>query len=353
MKGQGWLLGPVDAATWLAEHASVRTPHTSFACLDGCGFCCTYPPEVTDDELERIEAATGLASTGVNPSGALHIPLQGGCGGCALLEERRCTAYEARPMHCRLFPFHVYLGRTTEIYANRACPGLDPDTDRIGDPAEEAEPRAIGAAIEDAMTAGRLAQLKAKAASSSEVHAEFEQLAREADVWTDPGTAIDEARTSTRVTPMAWRDALEPYRTDDPAAYPTMVLPEATFPWRAWHLEDHTFTRYRFTEGGEMEPLGELPVPAHTEPVPEACYDVLDRLIGYECFAGMVFDRVDHAGYEVQLGDAAWGEMNEVLAELTIRAYLLEAEGLPPAERWIAAAYEPAFYDRPTIGAWL
>lgn len=346
-------MAPADAAAWLTEHAQLQVEPSSFACLEGCGFCCTYPPEVTDEELAAIEQVTGLTSTGVDPEGTLHLRLQGDCGGCALLEDRECVAYDARPMHCRLFPFHVYLGRRVEVYANRVCPGLDPDVERIGAPAEDADLHEIGEAIDHAMGAARLERLEAKHDETRQVHERFEQLARERDVWMDPEAAIDQARESVRVTPMAWRDALGPYRQDDPAAFPTMVLPEEDFPWRAWRLDDHTFERFTFTEAGELERLGELPAPSHDEPVPEACYDVLDRLIGYECFAGGVFDRVDHAAYEVHLGDAAWGEMNEVLAELAIRAHLVEAEGLPVTERWVAAAYEPAFYDRPTIGAWL
>lgn len=343
----------MDAAAWLAEHATLRTDHASFACLDGCGFCCTYPPEVTSAEMDELSQAAGHRSFDVDPSGTTHLPLQGGCGGCALLEDRRCTAYEARPMHCRLFPFHVYIGRQVEIYTNRVCPGLDPDPDAVGVAAEEAEPAAIEDAVEGAMGAGRLARLRARQAEAEEVHAEFFELTREHGVHDEPDPAIERAREAARITRQAWEDALSPFRMEDPAALPTMVLPREGFPWRAWRLEGYRFLRYELAEDGTLDRVGQLPAPSMREPVPEACWRVLDRLIGYECFAGGVFDRVDHSGYEVRIADAALGEANEVLAELAVRAHLLQAEGIEPSPRWLAAAYEPAFYDRGTIGAWL
>lgn len=342
----------MDAAAWLDEHATVRAPSSSFACLDGCGFCCTFPPQVTDPELDELEDAVNVPRVGVGPEGGQHLALQGDCGGCVLLEDRRCTAYEARPMHCRLFPFHVYLGRTVEVYANQVCPGLDPDPEQIGD-AADVDARELSTAIDDALPAARRAELETKHADAIEAYDAFEANARQAGVWAEPEAAIDEARTETRITREAWRAALAPFHPDDDAALPTMVLPREGFEWRAWRLDDHAFTCFELDEEGGLEPVGEVPEPSIREPVPEACYDVLDRLIGYACFVGNVFDRVDHARYEVHTRDAAWGEMNEVLAELAVRAHLLEAEGVPVTPRWLAATYEAAFFDRPTIGAWL
>lgn len=343
----------MDATAWLARNAEARIPHSSFACLEGCGFCCTYPPEVSEEEMARVEQATGLTSPATSPSGTDRLPLQGECGACALLEDRRCTAYDERPMHCRLFPFHVYLGRTVEIYADRVCPGLDPDIDQLGEPARQATPHEIDQAIEAAMEAAWLERLQAMHEESLRVHAEFEKIAREEGVWADPEAAIEAAREQASVTPEAWNTALDTFRADDPAADPAMVLPGKDFEWRAWHLEDATFTRYRFTETGEREVVGQTSVPSGDEEAGPACRDVLEQLASYECFAGMVFDRVDAARYEVPLSDAAQAEADDVLAELAVRAHLLEAEGVPVNQRWLSAAYEPAFYDPLTIGAWL
>lgn len=342
----------MDGAAWLDEHATVRIPRERFACLDGCGFCCTYPPQVVDDELDALEEQTDGLSVGVGPDGGQHLALQGDCGGCTLLEDRRCTAYDARPMHCRLFPFHVYIGRRVEVYANQVCPGLDPEPEQLGD-AAQADTVDIRGALSRVFPAARLSDLETKRADALEAYDAFEANAREAGVWVPPGEAIDEARERAQVTREAWRAALAPYQPDDDAALPTMVLPREGFPWRAWRLDEHTFTAFELAEDGTLDPVGEVPEPSIREPVPEACFPVLERLTGYACFVGNVFDRVDHARYDVHVRDAALGEANEVLAELAVRAHLLEAEGLPATPRWLAAAYEPAFFDRPSIGAWL
>jgi Fe-S-cluster containining protein len=341
----------VDAAAWLDEHATVRADPDRFACLDGCGFCCTYPPQVTQPELAELEDEAEIPTVGVDREGGMHLPLQGDCGGCTLLEDRRCTAYEARPMHCRLFPFHVYLGRRVEVYANQVCPGLDPDPDRFGEEAEQAE--GVAEALDRALPAAREDDLERKHEDAIEAYDAFEANAREADVWAPPEPAVEAAVDEARVTRQAWQAALTPYRVEDDEALPTMVLPREGFPWRAWRLGDHTFTVYRFDETGTLEPVDRVPEPSIREPVPEPAHDVLERLAGYACFVGNVFDRVDHARYDVHVRDAAVGEANEVLAELTVRARLLDAADVPVTPRWLAAAYEPAFFDRPTIGAWL
>lgn len=343
----------MDTATWLSENATPRIQQEGFTCLEGCGFCCTFPPEVSDEELADIEQETEQRSFGVDPEGRTYLPLQGGCGGCTLLEDRRCTAYEVRPMHCRLFPFHVYFGRHVEVYANRVCPGLDAEQDVEGEPVDPGALASIETALGHAMGAARADRVQQKHEDAQRVHEAFERIARQEEVWMQPERAIEDARTKTRITPQAWADALDPFRTGEEAAFPTMVLPKQGFPWRAWRLEEYTFSRYRFLEDGTLEKVGEVPCPSLDEQAPEACYHVLDRLIGYECFAGGIFDRVDHAAYDVQMADAAWGEMNEVLAELAIRAHLVDAEGLPVTPSTVSAAYEAAFYDRPAIGAWL
>lgn len=340
----------MDAVAWLTEHATRRIPHRSFACLSGCGFCCTYPPEVTQGELHAIEAETDLASVGIDPSGTMRLPLQGGCGGCTLLEDRRCTAYEQRPMHCRLFPFHVYFGREVEVYADRVCPGLDPDdTAPDADAPVSAVDDALAAAAAD-VASDRLEENRREALA---VHAEFEALAREHGVWAELDELIPAAVDEAAVTEDAWEAALEPLRSDQDAALPTMVLPEEGFPWRSWRLDDGAVIRLVFDEAGAMEPVGEIELTDDAREPPLETRAVLERLVGYECFAGMVYDRVDAFEYEIDLEQALAEELAEVLAALSLRAHLLEAEEHQLTEALLAGSYEPAFYDRPTIGAWL
>ncbi|HEX2065421.1 MAG TPA: hypothetical protein VHI93_01275, partial [Candidatus Thermoplasmatota archaeon] len=51
-----------------------------FACLEGCGFCCTFPPEVAHDELARLRQRFPALPVARERGGPLRLALQGGCG---------------------------------------------------------------------------------------------------------------------------------------------------------------------------------------------------------------------------------------------------------------------------------
>lgn len=337
-----------DAAAWLQEHATLAFDHQAFACLPGCGFCCTYPPQVSPTEWQAIHEDTGLTQVGIDPQGGRRLPLQGGCGGCVLLEDRGCTSYENRPRHCRLFPFHVYFGRHVEVYADRVCPGLDP-----AETSEALQPSPIPEALRLAARTVPPAELADHAEHAAAVHAEFERLAREADLWRDPDEARRRALADVTITPAAWEEALAAFEGDDLALVPTMVLPGPGFAWRLWHREDGVIRRLRFEEDGITETVGTVEVPERPTSLEGSALEVLERLVGLECFMGSAFDLVDASEYERPLDEAIDQLVSEVAAGLALRAPLLEAEGLPVDQRWLAAAYEPDFFDLPTIGGWL
>ncbi len=351
----------MDPLLWLAEQARLRIPAQAFDCLEDCGFCCTYPPAVQSETFEAIRASTGLTTVGVDPDGTKRLPLQGGCGGCVLLKDRVCTDYDHRPLHCRLFPFHLYFGRTNEVYANRVCPGLDhteggPEALATGTQVREATWEGTGALVQSigqAVSTVDIAELEANTREAQEVHAQFERIATAEGVWGD----IDQERgrqiPATRITEEAWSVAMGPFLAEEDAQLPTMVLGAPGFEWRAWRLEDDRFIKLRFEEGGAMEAVGECPLPSRpSEPSP-GVQAALERLAGYECFVGSAYELVDFADYEHTVPEAVRLLLSEVAASLAIREHLLEAEGLPAHPGWLAAAYEPEFYDLPTIGAWL
>jgi len=73
--------------------------------------CCLCQPELVGGEPAAFEAdprlAEGLTDVhidGRKAEGRNTIKLQGGCGACWYLKDRRCTAYGMRPRFCRQFP---------------------------------------------------------------------------------------------------------------------------------------------------------------------------------------------------------------------------------------------------------
>jgi Fe-S-cluster containining protein len=342
----------VDAA-WLDEHAIPQTSAKRFACLEGCGFCCTYPPEVTDGDAAAIREATGLDSFDETARGTQRLPLQGGCGGCALLDERRCTACELRPEHCRLFPFHVYFSRTVEMHADRVCPGLDPD-DRHGLPATEADPVDLSDALAGAVESVDVDELRSHYERALATHETFEEIARAEGAWTDPDEARRDALADLDApSDEAFERALEPLASDETVNLPTMVLDGPDFTYRAWRVDGGEIAHLRFEEAGEVTEVGRVDSPDPPETLADPIRSVAKRLAGYECFVGAALDRVDAAGSATRVDEAVRRTVDDVVASLALREPLLQAEGLDVTRENLARAYEPAFYDLSTIGGWL
>ena len=336
-----------EAARWLTHNARRRAAHERFACLEDCGFCCTYPPQVDEALWKRLERTAALQRIAVDEAGTLRLPLQGTCGACVLLAERKCTAYDDRPRHCRAFPFHVYFGRVVEVYANRVCPGLDP----IG----EASTLPLSEAIDHALAGVTEQELEARATEARGVHREFERRARDAGVWAEVARARARALDALDVTPAAWGEAMGPFQSPRKELLPTMVLERPGFEWRMWRArKDGSIERLRLHEDGAVERAGAALGPVSPPPAVDApVRSVVRRLIGYECAVGAAFDLVDASAYRMPVDDAFRRVADLAAAALSLRAQLLEAEGLDADERWLAAAYEPEFYDLPTIGGWL
>jgi len=96
------LYAAVDAA------AAALAVATGLACPSGCGACCeTSPPHVTVGDVAPI--AVDLVARGAAEPVLARIDALPERGACALYEPGRpaggCTAYELRPVVCRLFGF--------------------------------------------------------------------------------------------------------------------------------------------------------------------------------------------------------------------------------------------------------
>lgn len=348
----------MDAAAWLADNAELRTPEGSFACREGCGFCCTYPPKVSGDRLAAIEEERGSTQTARDAHGNRRLPLQGGCGGCVLLEERVCQAHQHRPDHCRLFPFHVYLGRSVEVVVDRVCPGVAPDDAPAGphEPAEgfaSWEPaRAIDEAAREALTVLDGEELAERARRVRQLHEAVEAQARWMDDWRPPAEAIDELLPDATVTERAWEQALEPFGAEDVAQLPTSVLPdEEGFPWRAWRIRDDQVEMLRFDEEGRSKLVATAPAPTRPRSeLAEPVQDTLAALAELEPFVGTCMHLVEQ-GRSIE--EAVERRLADVAAGLALHAQLLEAEGLPVTTAWLRSVYEPEFYSLQTLGEWM
>jgi uncharacterized protein len=105
------------------------------------GNCCSQPEgrvRVTEDEISAIAALVGLGIDGFRSRFLLPGPggdslFKMGLGpACIFLEKDKglatCSIYEARPGHCRSFPFWDELRDDGPALhkAMRFCPGMEP-----------------------------------------------------------------------------------------------------------------------------------------------------------------------------------------------------------------------------------
>lgn len=95
-----------------------------FACLPGCGLCCSYRVLVTEADRQRLQAAdTDPEPWEVAASG--ELALRRTSGFCLYLDpQQRCTVYEHRPEHCRAYPYLWTTYDQLQLDVNFSCPGL-------------------------------------------------------------------------------------------------------------------------------------------------------------------------------------------------------------------------------------
>lgn len=101
-----------------------------FFCREDCVRCCTdvgAPLELVIGDIERIARALGLTSeaffkryAGILwssiPGTRTFIPSIGLPFPCRFLKDDKCTIYEIRPLHCRLFPERLYIDPSPEVF---------------------------------------------------------------------------------------------------------------------------------------------------------------------------------------------------------------------------------------------
>ena len=324
----------------------------SFACIEECGFCCTFTPEVEEAELQRLRRGFPALPV-VRADDRVHLAFQGGCGACTLLKARRCTAYEERPAHCRYFPFHVYFGEEAEAVVNYTCRGV------ARDPASDLRPTFE----RDVLGVAPRAKLLESERQGRRVHAEFERNAREAGAWGDVRAGAERALAGgprlfdgPADRDDVWDGALLPFEEKEVVARPFHLTKDLR--WLTFRL-DGDLEVLELDETGRLDATTTLQLPATwTRPPPTALPGLvaeLGRLARRGVFAGSVFEHVHDVDYEATVEEAARSRLEEMAADLAVRSAILERLGIPPTSLADEAArfYDSAFLDTPTVGGWL
>lgn len=341
-----------------------------FRCLEGCGFCCTFQPEVSQRELALLRARFKPKPLAIAAGeGRTYLQLQNKCGACTLLAARGCSAYDLRPAHCRYFPFHVHFGDETEVCVNATCRGVEAAPGGAG-LAAEFKASVLDVASPDAW--------KEHERAARETYGEFQRRARRKGAWGDVHAALKEALDAgPDVFTAAWLeeatrrggepaqreeildDALQPFREEEVTKRPFYLAPDL----RWLTFEPATTPGHHrvlvMDEAGRLLPIGEVHGLHAWEDLPpetaRALFAYLQRLTRRRLFTGSVYALVDDSGYETTVGQATWLRVAEVAADLVVRARVLAAMGTPPeaVPDEVVRFYDSTFLDAPTIGGFL
>lgn len=363
---------PQRFMTLAPRWASVRSAELegmSFRCLEGCGFCCTFQPEVSGRELgllrQRLAPKPVPVAVGEDRS---YLRLQNKCGACTLLERRGCTQYDLRPAHCRYFPFHLHFAEEPEAYVNYTCRGVERD--------------APTATLHEAFTANVLknapkGEVERHTREAKEAYGAFKRLARRKGAWgdadavtarllaqhatmfTDAGlTALTKGAGLDADLDALHEEALRPFGAQEVTHRPFYLAPD---------LRWLTFARpapssldvLEMDETGHLEPITTLDGLGAWEAPPPAIADGLAayaaRLTARRLWAGTVYALVDDDEYETSVEEAVHARFVELVCDLTLRARVLEALDTPAATLVdeVARFYDSTFLDAPTIGGFL
>ena len=331
---------------------------STFTCIPGCGFCCTFPPEVSTRELALLRKRLPVRVT--SDGERSHLALHNKCGACTLLERRECQAYDLRPAHCRYFPFHVHFAPEPEVYVNYTCRGV------ARDPAGDLT-SAFAASV---LAVARADEWAEHARQARDTYGEFERRARRAGAWGSVDAALRQADVSSLGTmrgilaaaarageptdaEAVHAEAMAPFEARDVTKRPFHLA--ADLKWLTFERDGAALRVLEMDEKGALRPVGTLDGFEAWRDAPVDLGPILARLVERRAFAGSVYALVDDAEYEMSVEQATWARLAEVGADLAVRARVLHALGIP-RERLVEETdrfHDSAFLDAPTIGGWL
>lgn len=341
-----------------------------FRCLEGCGFCCTFQPEVSQRELALLRARFQPRPVRVSVGqGRSYLQLQSKCGACTLLSRRGCTAYDLRPQHCRYFPFHVHFSERPQAYVNYTCRGVE-TAPGAGLAAE------FGSSVRQVARPDEWAEHERAA---KETYGAFRRKARRADAWGEVGAVVRVALDGgARVLTGAWveetcraggepatreeavADALAPFHAEEVTRRPFFLAPDLRWLTFARGTAPGSLDVLEMDETGDLKPVGQQVrgLDAWEDPpssVAEALLPYLRHLVQRDLFTGSVYALVDDSDYATSVDEATWLRLAEIATDLALRSRVLAALGTPPDRLADETArfYDSTFLDSPTIGGFL
>ncbi len=330
-----------------------------YRCLEGCGFCCTFTPEVSSEELARLRTRfPRLPVVADEETGRSHIEFQGGCGACTLLQKRACSAYDLRPAHCRYFPFHVHFGRTATALVNRSCrgveadPGMDVQAAFQADVRSHAKDHDLAGAAEDAAFVFRQFDENCKAAGVLGDALATARAVLAGDLsW--PGLRKVAGSIGVPFDEL-WAAALEPLGFEDVVSRPFYLA--ADLKWFTFHAKPGGLDLLEMDESGRLAAVKPLKLPKEGSGLDAAqLRRVASFFVERAPFEGQVAWLVDDTDYQLPVEAAARLRVLELCMEAQWRAQVLWQLGVPQErmEEEVKRFLDGAYLDAPTIGGWL
>jgi Fe-S-cluster containining protein len=98
---------------------------TRFACLPGCGLCCSYRVLLSSRDRHRLRSTVGNHAPKFWQQEDGGTALIREAGFCILLDtDQRCSRYVHRPDYCRTYPYKWTTYEQTELDVDLSCPGV-------------------------------------------------------------------------------------------------------------------------------------------------------------------------------------------------------------------------------------
>lgn len=364
-----------------------------FACLDGCGYCCLFQPDLNHDEVARVnKMGLSWAVTESHFSGSSAIKMQGNGGACVFLKGGRCTIYSDRPHFCREFPFHIYLGERVQVIPNLSCRGLWPDfSDRkylmpVQSAYDVAFPfvEEIGAdmlsgsketfrrfqrELDKQGTGCPKPRLREIAEAVKKLLTDYRGIASVLEFsWEYSGEPIaaDEIayklkgwRPETDLKEEAMLGVLDALGLENPADLPVYV--DEGLDWNLFQTSGKRITHRKMTEKGPGRvvstiPLDSVPLPELDGEAHSLLMDYIDILLKRDSFYGYVAYLVSDGGFEDSLLNAYLGTLATSVLDLLWRASMLhrfEGGGKKIGRRELLNGivfYDGEILDAPALG---
>ena len=126
-----------ESAPDLVEIDTSEVEKYSLVCFEGCALCCLCQAELVGAENEFFSNDPKLSLDVTDrtifglETGNSFLKLKDDRGSCSFLKHRICAIYKYRPIYCRLFPVHIYVGGRVQLVVNLSCRGLNENNEGI------------------------------------------------------------------------------------------------------------------------------------------------------------------------------------------------------------------------------